>query len=244
MDVYIHKDAHFASIATSLYQYHYTDNPMGELRPNQLAGIFKKENIRSYNYAHGRRLKIGLCATINAVPLTAGEIIQATARMENQMRAREDYPKSEAAKIIRGIYEFLPPFFENYDAVSVSGVTLAGILKSFATYDDGTGMKSWHWDEDWGKFEESENVAPGRVKPYPWLMRQILGDEGIKFKYVDAEAPEPLAAVKFLRECLILPKSKTAEQIHWALLHHHILRVPEVASAPSVDIGMDDEALR
>lgn len=242
MEVYIHADAHFASIATSLFQYEYTDNPMGTLHPNQFADILKKENVRSYNYAHGRRLRINPCATINAVPLTAGEIVKATSRVEKQIGEREDYPSSNAAKMIRGIYDFMPPFFQNYDTVSLSGVTLADALKSFATYDDGSGMYAWHWDDDWKTFEKSSSVSPGRIKPYPWIMRQLLGDDGIKFKYVEAEAKDPLAIMKYLRECVAVPNDETARKIHWILLHHHILRVPEVASAPSLDIGMDDES--
>lgn len=241
MEIYIHADAHFASIAETLFHYESPDNPMGSLRPNNLADILKKENVRSYNYAHGKRMKINPCATIDAVHLSTGELIQATRRLELQTSEREDFPASEAAKIIKGIYDFIPPFFSGYDDVSVSGVSAADALKSFATYDDGTGVYAWQWDEDWQNFEKSDSVSPGRIKPYPWLIRQLLGEEGLKYRYVDAEAKDPLAIVKYLRECLPASKDATAAKIHEILLYHHILRVPEVASEPFIDIGMDDE---
>ena len=242
MEVYIHADAHFASIATSLFRYEYTDNPMGSLRPNQLADILKKENVRSYNYAHGKRLRINPCATINAIELSPGEILQATRRLETQIGEREDYPSSQAAKIIKGIYDFMPPFLQGYEPVSVSGVTVADALKSFANHDDGTGIHAWHWDDDWKVFEKSNSVSRGRIKPYPWLMRQLLGDDGIKLKYVDAEIKDPLAVTKYLRECFTVPDDATAQKIHQILLHHNILRALEIAGVPSLDIGMDDEA--
>jgi hypothetical protein len=242
MEVYIHKDAHIASIATSLFRYEFADNPMGELRPNQLADILKRENVRSYNYAHGRRMKINLCATIDAIMLSTGELLQATKRLELQIGEREDYPSSEAAKMIKGIYDFLPPFLNGYEEISVSGVTAADALKSFASHDDGTGLHAWHWDDDWKTFEKSSSVNPGRIKPYPWLIRQLLGEDGLKFKFANAEVKDPLAITKYLRECLTLPDTESATKIHQALLRHHLFAVPEVASASVSDIGMDDEA--
>lgn len=242
MEVYIHADAHFASIATSLFQYDSPDNPMGSLRPNHLADLFKKENVRSYNYAYNKRMKINPCATIGSLDLSTAELLQATRRMELQINRREDYPSSEAAKIVSGIYDFLPPFLAGYDEASVSGVSAANALKSFATHDDGTGVYAWHWDNDWQNFEKSDSVTPGRIKPFPWLMRQLMGDDGLKFPYGEAEATDPLIITKYLRECVSLPNDETAKNIHRILLHHHILRIPEVVSAPSIDIGMDDEA--
>lgn len=242
MEVYIHADAHFASIATSLFQYDSPNNPMGSLRPNNLADLFKKENVRSYNYAYNKRTKINPCATIDALDLSTGELMQATRRMELQINKREDYPSSEAAKIVAGIYDFLPPFFDGYNEVGVSGVSVADALKSFASYDDGTGIYAWHWDNDWQNFEKSDSVGRGRIKPFPWLMRQLMGDDGLKYPYSEAESKDPLAITKYLRECVPLPNDETAKNIHRILLHHHILRIPEVSSVPSIDIGMDDEA--
>lgn len=215
---------------------------MGSLRPNHLADLLKKENVRSYNYAYNKRTKINPCATIDALELSTGELMQATRRMELQINRREDYLSSEAAKIVNGIYDFLPPYLEGYDEAGLSGVSVADALKSFATYDDGTGLYAWHWDNDWQNFEKSDSVTPGRIKPFPWLMRQLMGDEGLKFPYSKAETKDPLIITKYLRECITLPEDETAKNIHRILLHHHILRIREVASVPSIDIGMDDEA--
>lgn len=241
MEVYIHSDAHIASIALTLSQLTFPDNPIGDLSSKQLADIFKRENIRSYNFAHNKRSKLTPCATIGAIGLTLAELINATANLEEQSRARDDYEKSEASKIIEGMYRFLPTLFTAYNPCSLSGITVADALKSFAHQDDGSGMSAWHWDDDWKQFEKSEAVRPGRIKPYPWLIRQLLGDKAPKFPYEEAKVADPLAITKYLIECITPPADETAQKIYNILLRYHVLNIPEVKAVHPVIILSDDE---
>lgn len=227
MDVFIHEDAHIASIALSLAGCQVEGNPIGELTQKELADVLKKENIRSYNYVHGKRQKLTSCYMGGAMELSIPELIRATHSLESQSCHRDDYAKSDMSKIVAAMYAYLPEVMDEYEDLSVAGVTVADALKTFATYDDGTGMKAWHWDEEWGNFEVSDKVHPGRVKPYPWLLRQLGTEPGPLMAYEKAEFTDPLILVKYLKECVSVPSSDTGKKVYSVLLKQHTLHIPD-----------------
>lgn len=225
MEVYIHSDSYLASIAISLEGCQVENNPIGDLTQKQFADELKKENIRSYNYAHGKRQKITTCYMGEAMEFSIPELLLATREYERQSSAREDYSKLGISTIIAAMYSYLPEVLDEYENLSVSGVTIADVLKTFALYDDGTGLKAWHWDEDWGLFEQSDKVALGRVKPYPWLLRQLGGEPGPMLSFERAEVTDPLKLVKFMKECITLPSGETPRKIYNYLLREHATHI-------------------
>lgn len=236
MTVFIHDDMHFASIAYSLPYFRHTEHPVHDIHSQKLANFLKKENIRSFNFLHGKRNKLDPCVTVNKTNLSLSDFMRAIISYEDQASAREDFGKSEAAKLIHYLYTELPKLSAGYQEADITSVTVADALVSFAQYDDGYGMKAWHWDKEFGIFEESETVRPGRVKPWPWLICTLTGEEKPKLSYEDATLHEPVQIVKFLLEYDGFPEDEEATKILDALLRHHVRRLDEVYGLPPKNI--------
>lgn len=236
MTVFIHDDMHFASIAYSLPYFKHTEHPVHDFLPQKLANLLKQENIRSFNFLHGKRNRITPCVTVNKTNLSMSDFMRAIISYEDQASAREDFGKSEAAKLIHYFYTEMPKLSAGYQEADITSVTVADVLVSFAQHNDGDGMEAWHWDKEFGVFERSEIVRPGRVKPWPWLIRTLTGESKTKLSYEDAVLHEPVKIVKFLLEHKDFPDDVEAAKIHDALLRHHVRRLYEVYGLPPKNI--------
>lgn len=236
MTVFIHDDMHFASIAYSLGSDEYANDSFPVPNPGKLANILKKENIRSFNFLHGKRQKITPCVTAKWTNLNLSDLMRAILSYEEQASGREDFTQSEAGKLIDYFYHDLCRLSEGYEEADASGLTVADALLSFALHDDGDGMKSWHWDNDFNTFEESLTVNPGRIKPWPWLIATLTGKDKHGLRYKDAVIYEPVTIVKFLLENDGFADTPEANAIHEALLRHHVRRLEEVYGLPPKNI--------
>lgn len=236
MTVFIHDDMHFASIAYSLASFHHGEAPVQSNHPQKFANMLKKENIRSFNFVHGKRNRITTCVTVNRTDLSLSDFMRAIVSYEEQASGREDFPESDAGKFVRYFYTEISKLSEGYHEADISGVTIADALVSFAQHDDGHGMKAWHWDKDFGVFEESEAVRAGRVKPWPWLVSTLTGEDKPALSYKDAVIHEPVRIVKFLLEHQGFPETDEASAILDGLLKHHVRRLTELDGLPPKNI--------
>lgn len=235
MTVFIHDDMHFASIAYSLGNFDFANNPDKPFNPQKIADILKKENIRSYNFAHNKRLRISTCVTVQRADLDFSDFLRAILSYQDQSSVRHDFASSEAGKLIHDFYYEMPKASLEYGTASIAGMTIADVLKSFAVHDDGDDMKAWHWDKEFGVFEQSDKVHPGRLKPWPWLITTL--HDGERLPYRTAQEKEPIQNMKFLLEHDGFPNTPEASQIVKALMHHYMRRLPEIDGLPPLNIA-------
>lgn len=237
MTVFLHGDAHFASIANTLALYPYTGNPLSAMNPKRFADMLKKENIRSVNHATKTRAKIDSSLLEIGCTLTIPELIRAVNDYETQASGRDDFESSEAGKKVAQIYRFAPTLLAGYDELDVSNLTIADCLKSFASFidpqrpDDG-----WVWDGEEYLFKRSSAIKPGRLSPYPKILRELRKTDKTRLVFMNASVPAPLEVVKFLNDYEDLPNKKPARKMHYFLLRTHVLNLPEVLECPTINI--------
>lgn len=238
MTVTVHDDIHFASIAYSLTNFDFENNPVKTNSPQKVADFLKKENIRSYNFAHNKRLRITSCVTVNRIDLDLSNLMRAVLTYQEQASIRDDFKRSEAGKFIHAFHYEMPKISSGYEQADITGMTIADVLKSFAVHDDGDGMRAWHWDNEFGVFEESGIVHPGRLKPWPWIISTM--HEGKRLPYREAQEKDAIQNVKFLLEHDGFPNTPEASRVVDALLRHHILRIPELDGLPPYIIALSE----